>query len=295
VIPVLDLNPADSHELQLQLLCSQDLESIHQDLVKILRSIRGFEILKSDELQRQPHRWRLLLRVCEENGGLFNLQPISSEGDERLLSNIDLDVTDDTSIQLLLGGASFPEFAEHLQKHEAVAGPVRGDYFRRGEKLPTYVHVARLWGDQAFQFKVIHWLRGSLHWLGLSQFGIEPNGKGLIILAYLHPAIELAQYLMGFAPFAAAELVEMRRASDLRWDFGPLLNVDGAKVLILIDMVLNGTTIRNIVTAVQYLGLDTIACFSLLSVDGVDLGVKHCTFCKCTKQNLVELSRCTHK
>jgi len=286
ILPFLDFQSSANGGVQLQLACSQAIQEIEADLARVLSGDETAEVLKSDE----PRRWALFRRVYEENQTLFHITRISTVGDEVFRANVQLCFTDPKATRLLFGGTSFSELAASLQHHQAVARYSSEGYFRRGEMLPTYVHVGRLWADREFQLRVVNWLHIAVHQAQPLQAGIGSDGSGLAIIAYLHPAIELAHELVRRRTFAGAQIVEIRRASELRWDFEQLLKVHGKKVAVLIDVVLTGKTVRNIVGAVSRLGLEPWACFSVLSVEGCDLGIQEHAFCTCTADDLKRLS-----
>ena len=193
-------------------------------------------------------------------------------------------------MSLLCGASSFSSITSRLLQHQAIAPVLSTGYYRLGENLPTYLHLGRLWADAEFQLKVTNWLRIAFLRMSAGYPGVGDKGRGLVILAILHPAIELAHELIRCPSFSEAEIVEIRRASQLRWDFEPLLKVEGQNVAILIDMVLTGKTVRRIAQAVEHIGLHPWACFSVISIEGCQLGVQERAYCQCSNDELRRLA-----
>jgi hypothetical protein len=250
VLPFVHFTALDG-ELRLELGCSDVLRDIEKELLSVLNGDEGIEILKSDNRER----WELFRRVHAENQGLFQISSISTAGDEVFRAQVQVPLDASDSLSLLCGGMSFSDFKAFLLLHTAVAPFADEGYFRLGEQLPTYVHLGRLWADSAFQFHVTNWLRIAFIRSQAANPGIGSDGSGLVLIAVLHPAIELSHELIRCPSFANAEIVEVRRVSDLRWDFEPLLKVRGKKAAILIDIVLTGSTVRRIVQIVEHIGL----------------------------------------
>jgi hypothetical protein len=277
VLPFLDFQSPS--QINLQLYCSEIVGSIKDDLMRILMG--GNEILKSDNSKR----WELFRRIHTENQGLFKISPISTAGDEAFQARVELTSHDQKAMALLYGGMAFTEMADHLLRHQAIASSNDG-FWRLGNKLPVYVHIGRLWANADFQLRVTNWLRIAFLQAQAVPAAINKDSGDLILLAVLHPAIELAHELIRWPQFASAEIIEIRRVSELRWDFEPFLKVRGRKVAILIDMVLTGDTVRRIIDIINYVGLETWACFSILSIENSTGGIQEYSFCQCAKNDL---------
>lgn len=287
LILYLILDHSSNGQIFLEIDCSKEIELIKGDLFRILSGDESEEIHKSDD----PEKWDLAMRVYEENRALFFIEKLGNEGDEALKTRINFEERGSDDSRVLFGGFSFSELTLYLLKHRAIARYSEEGYFRRGEMLSTYVHIGHLWADYEFQSKALNWLRIAYHRAQPKQAGILGDGRNLVLVAYLHPAIEMAHDLIRQKPFAKAEVIEIRRVSDLRWDFEPLLKVSGRKVAFLIDMFLTGNTIRSAVDVVRYLGLEPWACFSLLSNESSESDIIHHSFCQCTLDQLNNLGK----
>ena len=285
ILPFLTFGLESNGSIELRLGCSDKIERIEAQLVELLAGGLDAGILRSET---EAKDWSLYRAVCEQNHGLFRMMP--DVQDEVFRAQIQLALDDPEAVRLAFGGCSFAELAALLRGNHAVIPDSTEGYFRLGKFLHTYVHLGRLWADPKFRFEVAAWLRIALHRVRALHQAPAVAKNGLIILAVLHPAIELAHDVIRNTPFADAEVVEIRRLSDLRWDYEPLLKLRGIQVVILVDVIATGGTATRIIDAVRFLGLVPLGCFSVLSIGKRSLGVAEYSFCQCTKNDLVNLT-----
>lgn len=280
ILPFLDFEIGDGI---LYLGCSETTEKIRDRLTRVLSGGPKEEVASS----KNPD-WDLFRRVHAQNQGLFQIT--RTETGEIFRSQISISLSNRETLRFAFGGWSFLQFAELLSRYQAVAPHSKRGYFQLGKMLQSYVHLGRVWADVTFRSQVLTWLKLSLFHARTRQNAITNNTNELVILAILHPAIELAHDLIRNPAFTQVEVVEIRRLSELRWDHERLLKVRGKRIAILIDVISSGRTVASTIEALRFLGFDVLGCFAMLSIGSRKLAVDQYAFCQCTWETLLQLS-----
>jgi hypothetical protein len=279
ILPFIDFNEEGN---VIELGCSDKVAGISSQLTAVLMGDTSSEILKSSEPQ-----WAIYHNVCAQNLALFHIKPVSL--DEAFCARFLFSLSAIEEQTIIFGGCTFPELELLLDRHRAIAPASPEGYFRLGDTLSTYIHLGRLWADLDFQFRATNWLRvAMLRAQGTKDVPVDNN---LVLLAVLHPAIELVHELIRNPPFSNAEIIEIHRVSDLRWDFEPLLRLRGRHVAIVTDVILTGRSVQKIKDALEYLGISVSACFSLLSVKEHAVSVREFTYCECSRDDLLNAAK----
>ena len=276
IIPFIKLYE-QNNECGIRVACSEKVEIIRNDLERIL-SPRNFEGIQRSDFKE---KWTLLEEVASHNSGLFCICKTGSD-DYELNGRIKLDAIDMRSKRLLLGGRSSKELGRYLNENLAIRILSSGSFMRYGRELSYYIHLASLWENREFRRKLMSWMSIASKNL---ESGITTNrGRDITFLALLHPAIEIAKKLLLDHEFTYAEISQIRRMSEIRWDSLPILKLTGRKVICVVDIINSGETIEQLVSALEYVNANILGILSVIQIKSdftPPKDMKHFTFCEC--------------
>jgi len=277
IIPILE---ADSHATSFTLRFLVGAESvigIERELSEVLLGLLDDIRPVIFEQHGSGVSWNTIEQIGTQNPKLLRVQ--GAFDDVTIVPTVVLDPA--LFLSWLLGERAFAALSVALTRHQAILPYSHEKQFvRLGKEYHTYVHIGRLWADASSRDNIARWCHDVLTRIK-SQISARSDGHAeqhLVVIAILHPAIELAHQLLEDLDF---ELVEIRRRSDLRWDHEPLLRVAGDRVAILTDVMDSGRTLNRLERTIEFLGAQPVGKLSLLRVKDVGGDPNHFSFSTC--------------
>lgn len=175
------------------------------------------------------------------------------------------------------------EMATHLEAHSAVLPYHKIGYLRLGRTCPTYVHLSKLWSNQRIRNRILGWASSEIQRLPEAH-------NDFAIISVLHPAIDLGRGLLQQPWATKKEFVMIDRRSGVRWDNPSLLSLQSEQAVVLVDVTLSGELLDQAVSALETLGIQTIACLSFLTVGEHKKDYKILSFSSCSSAERDDLA-----
>lgn len=167
----------------------------------------------------------------------------------------------------LLGAESPSEFAKRLVQLGGIqSGAGRFKFKRYERESDYYIHLAALSGNDNFIDRIHNWMLGALlHTEGIGPF-LRQSGQEFALIPVLQPAIKLTRGFVFKAPhFSNAEIVPVRRISDIAWDYPEFLDLRAKSCVIVIDVCSSYETVRALIAALRVLGCSVIATLAIIA------------------------------
>lgn len=283
ILPYVTLFPPEGQS-EIEIDVPTHLEWCAAELTTLLRD-GGSSVWRRADLT--PERWVGLTEVPDANPALLD----ATITDDEVTIRAKWQLTVNKAALLAHGGYSPVELTQLIKKTRAAARAktLDGYYYRLGQSLECYLHVARVWANPEFRNLVVSWMAAAVEELPAFRGKLMKGGEGITLVALLHPAIELAHSLIRTAAFLRSDIVEIRRLGDMRWDNCALHRIGATQVIIVTDFVSTGKTVMELQKHLDVLDVKVAGVLSIISAETQSLGVPHFSFCHTDKETFTRM------